>query len=83
MRFEKQYGNIGFWNDATEFISWNVAVTEPKRFEITIDYAVPTESEGNLCQITAGTQTLSKEVRGTGNWDTNNHDIGDTFHPKG
>lgn len=70
MRFEKQYGNIGFWNDATEFISWNVAVTEPKRFEITIDYAVPTESEGNLCQITAGTQTLSKEVKGTGNWDT-------------
>ncbi len=70
IRFEKQYENIGYWNDATEFISWKVAVTEPKRFEITMEYAVPTESEGNLCQVTAGTQTLSKKVKGTGNWAT-------------
>ncbi|MGC6442698.1 MAG: hypothetical protein ACON4H_08545, partial [Rubripirellula sp.] len=70
IRFEKEYENIGYWNDATEFVSWKVSVSEPMRVEIKMEYAVPTESEGNLCQVTLGTQTLSKKVKGTGNWAT-------------
>ena len=70
IRFEKEYENIGYWNDATEFVSWTVSVKEPMRVEIKMEYAVPTESEGNLCQVTLGTQTLSKKVKGTGNWAT-------------
>jgi hypothetical protein len=45
-------------------------VTEPGRYNVTIDYACDDASAGNTFQIELGSQRLTGQVASTGNWDS-------------
>jgi alpha-L-fucosidase len=63
-------GNIGFWTDKSDWISWKVRADESASYRVEIEYSVPDESAGATFQITDGTRKLSGTAQSTGDWKT-------------
>ncbi len=69
IRFEQRYGNIGFWNQADEFVTWAIQVPTSGKYEVIVDYACPEIAAGNICLLNCSDQALRATVTSTGNWD--------------
>jgi len=69
VRVEERGGksNIGFWDRAAEWASWNMKIMAPGTYRITADIAT-TFSGGELVVEIAG-QTVTVKAPGTGSWD--------------
>ncbi len=67
--FEEKYRNLGFWSSPQDHAVWTVSVSEPKEYDVVIDYACPTEEAGNRLRIDCRDQSIVWTVRGTGSWD--------------
>ena len=57
--FEDKYGNLGYWQSENDQAVWTMHVTQPGRYNVTLDYACDDGSAGNTFQIELGTQRLS------------------------
>ena len=68
-RFEQKYGNIGFWNQADEYVTWTIEVPVSGEYKVTLDYACPADVAGNTCKLDCSQEVLRATVPGTGNWD--------------
>ncbi|HBV63122.1 MAG TPA: hypothetical protein DEF45_08895 [Rhodopirellula sp.] len=68
-RFEKTYGNIGFWNQSDEFVKWIIEVPASGDYEVLVDYACPDVAAENTCRLSSSNQTLRATVATTGSWD--------------
>ena len=68
-RFEKTYGNIGFWNQSDEFVKWLIEVPASGDYEVVVDYACPDDAAENTCRLNSSRQTLQATVATTGSWD--------------
>lgn len=68
--FEDKYRNLGYWQSENDQAVWTMNVTQPGRYGVTIDYACDDGSAGNSFQIEVGSQRLTGQVAGTGNWDS-------------
>ena len=68
-RFEQRYGNIGFWNQADEFVTWAIEVPKSGKYEVIADYACPETAAGNICRLNCSDQVLRATVTSTGSWD--------------
>ena len=68
-RFEQKYGNIGFWNQADEYVTWTIEVPVSGEYKVTLDYACPADVAGNTCKLDCSQQALRATVPGTGSWD--------------
>ena len=68
-RFERTYGNIGFWNQSDEFVKWLIEVPESGDYEVLVDYACPDVAAENTCRLNSSNQTLRATVATTGSWD--------------
>ncbi len=71
IRYEYGEGkdNIGFWTNASDFVSWNILVPEKGRYKVKITYACPQEYAGS--RFTAGVEggeRLEGIVEATGSW---------------
>ena len=69
LRFEQRYGNIGFWNQADEYVTWAIEVPTSGKYEVIVDYACPEIAAGNICRLNCEDQVLRATVTSTGNWD--------------
>jgi alpha-L-fucosidase len=69
---EKKAGidNIGSWMSARTYVDWQVQVTKPGKFNVSITYACTTNSGGSAFDLLVGDQKLSGTIAVTGNWDT-------------
>ena len=68
-RFEQTYGNIGFWNQADEFVKWVIEVPASGEYEVLVDYACPEVADKNTCRLNCSNQILRATVASTGSWD--------------
>ncbi len=68
-RFEKMYGNIGFWNQSDEYVKWLIEVPMSGDYEVLVDYACPDVAAENTCRLNSSNQTLIATVATTGSWD--------------
>lgn len=66
---EAKYGNLGYWESEDDHASWTVVVTQPGRYEVTLDYACDTSAAGKEYVLQAGSSQLTGQVAGTGTWD--------------
>ena len=68
-RFEPAYGNIGFWNQSDEYVTWHIEVPASGDYQVIVDYACPDVAAANTCRLNYSNQTLRATVASTGSWD--------------
>ncbi|MBV9471093.1 MAG: alpha-L-fucosidase [Abitibacteriaceae bacterium] len=62
-------GNIGFWNNPKDSISWTFNVTHPGEFQGAINYACENGAGGSEYVVSVDNQQLVGRTRDTGGWD--------------
>ena len=67
--FEEKYRNLGYWGSIEDHAVWTLEVPRAGRYHVTIDYACDDSTAGNRWLLSAGQETLTGAVEGTGNWD--------------
>jgi alpha-L-fucosidase len=61
--------SIGFWTNAEAGVSWDVEVSKPGRFAVTLEFACAPDSGGSRVVLVAGEGArLEWEVPATGGW---------------
>jgi alpha-L-fucosidase len=70
IRFETRTSreNIGFWNGASDWVSWKIKLPEPSTFDVTVECATAAGASEFTLDV-AGQQLVAK-VPSTGDWDT-------------
>jgi alpha-L-fucosidase len=70
-RYEQGDGkdNIGFWTNASDYVTWNISVPARGRYRVTVTYACPPENAGSRFTVgIEGRQRLEGTVEATGSW---------------
>ena len=69
-RFERRHpeGNIGFWNDPADTVSWRIRLSAPAVYEVTLLSAVDAGAGGSAFVVEAGEERLDSETVETGSW---------------
>jgi len=70
-RYEQGDGkdNIGFWTNASDYVTWTVSVPAQGRYKVTVTYACPPENAGSRFHVgVEGRQRLEGVVEATGSW---------------
>jgi alpha-L-fucosidase len=62
-------GNIGYWVNPAEWMSWDVNVKTPGKFDVTVEFACENDSPGTEYTVAVGDQKVSGKVDSTGSWD--------------
>jgi len=60
-------GNIGYWVDDSDWVSWDFDVVKAGRFEVEIEYSVP--HTGGVCKVVVDDENILSKVKPTGGWD--------------
>jgi len=60
--------NIGFWTNASDWVSWPVKVTQPGTFKVEVTYAAAPGSGGARYHVCADAQKVAGTVKETGAW---------------
>jgi alpha-L-fucosidase len=70
LQLESGHGkdNIGFWTNQNDWVSWDVTVKKPGKFDVEIVYACENAAAGSEFTIAAGEEKLAGKVEGTGGW---------------
>ena len=61
-------GQIGYWNDAKDSVSWTFRVSKPGTFAVRIVYSCAKGAGGSAFAVTAGTSRLQAATVETGSW---------------
>lgn len=62
--------NIGFWLNASDFVSWKIKVEKAGRYEAVMEYALDAGSNGSEFVVKAGNVGCPGKLKSTGNWKT-------------
>jgi putative heme-binding domain-containing protein len=68
--FEREFGNVGFWNNAGDFVAWTVRDAKAGAYDVWLDAACQPESAGNAFVFAGSGSELRGKVASTGGWDT-------------
>ena len=71
LRTEEHGGktNIGFWDEASDWVSWKTDFRQAGDYEVTIEYACANETEGSEYEIAIGDARVAGKIAATGGWD--------------
>jgi hypothetical protein len=67
---EEQYGNLGWWDNPSDHVVWQVEPSKPGKYTVWLDFACDGSSSGNSLTIEDGASRLTVRVPGTGGWET-------------
>jgi hypothetical protein len=69
-KYEESGGKdqIGYWADSNDYVSWNVNVTRPGKFKVSITYSCAAGAEGSGFTVEATDQKLEGKSQSTGSW---------------
>jgi putative membrane-bound dehydrogenase-like protein len=67
--FEKQYGNLGYWNGDNDHAIWTVEIAKAGKYAVSLDWACDAKSAGKAFLILGGASRLTGTVESTGSWD--------------
>jgi putative membrane-bound dehydrogenase-like protein len=68
--FEREFGNIGFWHGATDYVLWRIHLDAAGEFDVYVDYACAPGSAGRPFALEGGEPTLRSKTTSTGAWST-------------
>jgi alpha-L-fucosidase len=60
--------NIGYWTNASDWVSWDFAVNAPGEFNVEITQACLSGDAGSEYAVSVGDKTLQGKVEDTGDW---------------
>ncbi len=60
--------NIGFWNNADTWVSWNVVIGRPGAYAVQVTYALDKKYGGGEFELSVGDTSLTHVVERTGGW---------------
>jgi putative heme-binding domain-containing protein len=81
---EKQYGNLGYWNNQDDQAVWTIKVAKAGRYAVWLDWACDEESAGKKFLVQAGPNQLTGKVPSTGSWDVYKQaNVGEILLPAG
>ena len=69
IRFEGQYGNLGFWGSDVDRAEWTVELPKAGEYEVRLDFACAAGVAGDGFILKHGRGTLKGTVPSTGTWD--------------
>lgn len=69
IRFEGQYGNLGFWGSDVDRAEWTVELPKAGEYEVRLDFACAAGVAGDSFILQHGRGTLKGTVPSTGTWD--------------
>ena len=61
-------GNIGFWTNPKDTVSWDFGITKPGAFDVEIEYACEKGVGGSAYAVKVGGQEAAGTIKETGNW---------------
>jgi putative membrane-bound dehydrogenase-like protein len=64
--FEPEFGNIGWWHGATEYVAWTAKLAKAGDVDVWLDYACAAAAAGNAFTLEVGGASLKGTVAGTG-----------------
>ncbi|MDW8320449.1 MAG: alpha-L-fucosidase [Armatimonadota bacterium] len=70
-RYEEGGGkdNIGFWTNASDYVTWDILVPARGSYRVTVTYACPPENAGSRFTVgVEGRRRLEGAVEATGSW---------------
>jgi len=69
-RYEKarDRDNIGFWNNADTWVSWDVVIGRPGAYAVQVTYALDKKHGGGEFELSVGDGSLTHVVESTGGW---------------
>ena len=70
VRFEPEKNTIGYWTRAEDWVSWDLAIKQPGKFEIELLGACGQGSGDSRYTLTVGDQSLEDKVPDTGSFRT-------------
>jgi alpha-L-fucosidase len=59
---------IGFWGNPKDYVSWNLKVTKPGTFAVTVTYSCDAGAQGSEFTVEMGGQKLTGTSQTTGSW---------------
>ena len=59
---------IGYWEDAQDFVSWDFKVTKPGVFAVSVVYSCGPGAEGSEYSVEVGAEKLIGTAKPTGSW---------------
>lgn len=59
---------IGFWTNPEDWLSWDLRITQPGTFLVSVTYACESSQEGSEYVVSIGEQEINAKVSGTGQW---------------
>ena len=62
--------DVGYWNDANDFASWDFAAPAPGAYTVSVNYACNPSSAGEMFTVAMGGQSVAGTAVSTGGWDT-------------
>ncbi|MCE2767651.1 MAG: alpha-L-fucosidase, partial [Fimbriimonadaceae bacterium] len=67
-RYEADKKAVGFWTNATDYLSWEFLVTQPGNYQVELEYACEAGSEGSLVAFTCQGNEGQFVVKSTAGW---------------
>src|SRR5262249_36123077 len=68
--FERQYRNLGWWQNADDHAVWTLEVPAAGAYEVWLDHAVDPGVAGNTLVLEADEVLLTAKAVSTGGWET-------------
>ncbi len=68
VRYEKDKDTIGYWTNVADWVSWNVAIERPGKFNVVVEQGCGKDSGGSEYTIEIGDQKVSDRVQDTGSF---------------
>lgn len=69
IRFERPFGNVGWWHDRGDSVSWKFELAASGEFDVYLNLSCNASAAGNQFQIVGLGQPLQGAVASTGGWD--------------
>jgi len=67
-QYESDKDCVGFWTNAADWVSWDIAVEKPGTFDVTVTYASAPDSAGSEYVLSVAGQELTGKTTSTGGW---------------
>ncbi len=68
-RYQASPDSIGYWTDAKDWISWDIAPARAGAYDVEITYACAEGTGDSEYEVRAGSRQVTGKVRETGGWD--------------
>ncbi len=67
-QYESDKDCIGFWTNPSDSVTWEFEVTKPGEYNVKLEYACPSDTEGTTFDVIVADQSLRARISATPSW---------------